>query len=120
MQVREVLPSFVKKGDKVYRFHSFLRVSYDHLYQGKWDVKAKLMNKYNESKPLLYQLTYPQLYFLYKITKYLKNKKILSQLNINSLRYRKKLKFPNNKINYYKKPEYYLYSKEYNERLKYL
>ena len=43
-----------------------VRVSYDHLFQGKWDVKAKLMNKYDKSKPLLYQLTYPQLYFFIK------------------------------------------------------
>ena len=107
-QVRDVLPSLIQKGDTVYRFHSFLRVSYDYLFQGKWNVKAKLMNKYDESKPLLYQLTYPQLYFLYKITKSLKNKKTLSLLNINSLKYRKKLKFPNNKINYYKNPEYYI------------
>ena len=109
-QVREVLPSLVKKGDTVYRFHSFLRVSYDHLFQGKWDVKAKLMNKYDKGSPLLYQLTYPQLYFLYKITKSLKNKKTLSMLNINSLRYRNKIKFPNNKINYNKHPEYYIYT----------
>ena len=113
--VREVLPSLFEKGDKVYRFHSFLRVSYDHLFQGKWNVKAKLMNKYDKNKPLLYQLTYPQLYFLYKIAKSLKNKKTLSQLNINSLKYRKKLKFPNNKINYYKNPEYYIYTKYDNE-----
>ena len=115
IQVRDVLPSLIQKGDKVYRFHSFLRVSYDYLFQGKWNVKAKLMNKYDESKPLLYQLTYPQLYFLYKITISLKNKKILSLLNINSLKYRKKLKFPNNKINYYKNPEYYIYTKYDNE-----
>ena len=114
-QVRDILPSLVEKGDKVYRFHSFLRVSYDHLFQGKWDVKAKLMNKYDKNKPLLYQLTYPQLYFLYKITKSLKNKKTLLQLNINSLKYRKKLNFPNNKINYYKNPEYYVYTKYDND-----
>jgi len=53
--------------------------------------------------------TYPQLYFLYKITKSLKNKKTLSQLNINSLKYCKKLKFSNNKINYHKNPEYYIW-----------
>ena len=114
-QVRYILPSLVEKGDKVYRFHSFLRVSYDHLFQGKWNVKAKLMNKYDKNKPLLYQLTYPQLYFLYKIIKSLKNKKILSLLNINSLKYRKKLKFPNNKIDYYINPEYYIYTEYYNE-----
>jgi len=109
-QVREVLPSLVKKGNRVYRFHSFLRISYDHLFQGVWNIKAKLMNKYDKNKPLLYQLTYPQLYFLFEITKSLKNKKTLSILNINSLRYRKKLKFPNNKINYNHNPEYYIYT----------
>jgi hypothetical protein len=114
-QVRKVLPSLVEKGDRVYRFHSFLRVSYDHLFQGKWDVKAKVMNKYDKNKPLLYQLTYPQLYYLYEITKSLKNKKILSILNVNSLRYRKKLKFPNNKIDYNKNPEYYVYNISYND-----
>ena len=108
--VREILPSLVEKGDTVFRFHSFLRISYDHLFQGKWDIKAKLMNKYEKNKPLIHQLTYPQLYYLYEIVKSLKNKKILSILNINSLRYRKKLKFPNKKINYNTNPEYYIYS----------
>lgn len=108
-QVRERLPSLVSKGDKVYRFHSFLRVSYDHLFQGKWDFKAKYMNVYDSSKPLLYQLTYPQLYFIYKITKSLENKKILSLLNTQSLRYRKKLKFPSKNINYKDNPECYIY-----------
>ena len=114
-QVREVLPSLVEKGDGVFRFHSFLRVSYDHLFQGKWDVKAMLMNKYEKNKPLIHQLTYPQLYYLYEITKTLKNKKILSILNINSLRYRKKLKFPNNLINYSKNQEYYIYNISEND-----
>ena len=110
-QVRVILPSLVKPGDTVFRFHSFLRVSYDHLFQGKWDVKAKLMNKYEKTKPLIHQLTYPQLYFLYEITKSLKNKKILLKLNINSLMYRKKLKFPIGTIDYNKNPEYYIYTK---------
>jgi hypothetical protein len=110
-QVRETLPKLVTKGDKVYRFHSFLRVSYDNLFQGKWDIKAKLMNKFNPKKPLLYQLTYPQLYFVYKITKSLENKKTLSLLNTQSLIYRKKLKFPNRKINYRNNSEYYIYTK---------
>ena len=98
-QVRKKLPSLVSKGDKVFRFHSFLRVSYDHLFQGKWDVKAKMMNKYNKNKPLLHQLTFPQLYYIYKISKSLENKKILSKLNIQSLMYRNKLKLhKNNKL----------------------
>ena len=68
------------------------------------------MNKYNKNKALIYQLTFPQLYYLYKITKSLENKKILSKLNIQSLRYRNKLKFPDNDINYRRNPEYYIYT----------
>ena len=109
-QVREVLPSMVAKGDTVYRFHSFLRVSYDNLFQGKWDMKAKMMNKFDKNKPLIEQLTYPQLYYVYKITKSIENKKILASLNIQSLKYRKKLKFPNSKINYKNNPEHYIYT----------
>jgi hypothetical protein len=109
-QVKQKLPSFVSKGDKVFRFHSFLRICYDHLFQGKWDVKAKMMNKYNKNKPLIYQLTFPQLYYIYKISKSLENKKILTKLNIQSLRYRNKLKFPDKNINYRDNPEYYIYT----------
>ena len=109
-QIKKNLPSLVSKGNKVFRFHSFLRVSYDHLFQGKWNVKAKMMNKYNKNKALIYQLTFPQLYYIYKISKSLENKKILSKLNVQSLRYRNKLKFPKNDINYRNNPEYYIYS----------
>ena len=108
-QVKEKLPSLVSKGDKVFRFHSFLRICYDHLFQGKWDIKAKMMNKYNKNKPLIYQLTFPQLYYIYKISKSLENKKILAKLNIQSLRYRNKLKFPDKNINYRDNLEYYIY-----------
>jgi hypothetical protein len=109
-QVRKRLPKMVAKGDKVYRFHSFLRVSYDTLFQGKWNIKAKMMNKFDKNKPLMEQLTYPQLYYAYEIAKLIENKKVLSLLNIESLKYRKKLKFPNNKINYKINPEYYIYT----------
>jgi len=109
-QVREVLPKMVAKGDTVYRFHSFLRVSYDNLFQGKWDVKAIMMNKFDKNRPLIEQLTFPQLYYVYKITKLIENKKTLALLNIQSLKYRKKLKFPNKKINYRTNPEYYIYT----------
>jgi len=120
-QVREILPilsisSPSSQGTKVYRFHSFLRVSYDTLFQGKWDVKAKMMNKYDKNKPLISQLTYPQLYYVYEITKSMENKKILELLNIQSLKYRKKLKFPNSKINYRNNPEYYIYTYKTNEK----
>jgi len=111
-QVRSTLPALVTKGDKVHRFHSFLRVTYDHLFQGKWDVKANMMNKYNKNEPLLYQLTFPQLYFVYEISKSLEDKEILNKLNVESLRYRKKLKFPIKNINYRKNPEYYIYTKK--------
>jgi len=109
-QVREILPKMVMKGDTVYRYHSFLRISYDHLFQGKWNIKAKLMNKFDKNKPLIYQLTYPQLYYVYEITKSIENKKTLALLNVQSLKYRNKLKFPNNKINYQTNPEYYVYT----------
>lgn len=120
-QVRVVLPKMAAKGDTrgssshgngltVYRFHSFLRVSYDNLFQGKWDVKAKMMNKFNKNRPLIEQLTFPQLYYVYKITKSIENKERLALLNIQSLKYRNKLKFPNKKINYRINPEYYIYT----------
>ena len=116
-QVREVLPKMVVKGDTVYRFHSFLRVSYDNLFQGKWDIKAKMMNKFDKNKPLIEQLTYPQLYYVYKIAKSLENKKTLALLNVKSLIYRKKLKFPNSKINYKNNPEYYIYTSNEKDAL---
>jgi hypothetical protein len=111
-QVRIKLPSMIAQGDKVRRFHSFLRVTYDHLFQGKWDIKAKMMNKYNKNEPLIHQLTFPQLFFVYQISKSLENKKTLSRLNTQSLRYRDKLKFPIKNINYRENPEYYIYSKK--------
>ncbi len=95
-RVKETLPILAKKnGWTVYRFHSFLRVSYDCLFQGKWDVKAKYMNVYNPSNPLINQLTYPQLYFLDIITKSLVETDILNKLNILSLMYRGKQKYKN-------------------------
>ena len=36
-------------------------------------------------------------------------------MNINSLRYRNKLKFPNNEIDYNKNQEYYIYTKSVND-----
>ena len=111
-QVRTKLPSMITQGDKVRRFHSFLRVTYDHLFQGKWDIKAKMMNKYNKNEPLIHQLTFPQLFFVYQISKSLENKKILSKLNTESLRYRDKLKFPIKNINYRENQEYYIYTKK--------
>jgi hypothetical protein len=70
------------------------------------------MNKYNKNEPLIHQLTFPQLFFVYQISKSLENKKILSKLNTESLRYRDKLKFPIKNINYRENPEYYIYTKK--------
>lgn len=95
-RVQEELPKLAKENHwTVYRFHSFLRVSYDCLFQGKWNVKAKYMNKYNPSKSLINQLTFPQLYFLNQITKSLTNTKTLTKLNIESLKYRNKQNYKN-------------------------
>ncbi len=95
-RVKEELPILAKEnGWNVYRFHSFLRVSYDCLFQGKWDEKAKYMNVYTPSIPLINQLTYPQLYFLNIITKSLEKNDTLKKLNILSLMYRKKQKYKN-------------------------
>lgn len=94
--VKEELPVLAKQnGWTVYRFHSFLRVSYDCLFQGKWDEKAKYMNKYDKSIPLINQLTYPQLYFVNTIAKSLSKPNVLNELNIKSLMYRNKQKYKN-------------------------
>lgn len=95
-RVKEELPVLAKQnGWTVYRFHSFLRVSYDWMFQGKWDVKAKYMNQYNPSEPLVNQLTFPQLYFVNQITKSLTNTETLKKLNIQSLKYRNKHPYTN-------------------------
>ncbi len=95
-RVKEELPELAKKnGWTVYRFHSFLRISYDCIFQGKWDVKAKFMNVYDKSVPLINQLTYPQLYFLNVITKSLDKTENVNKLNAYSLMYRNKQKYKN-------------------------
>lgn len=95
-RVKITLPALSQKYKlTVYRYHSFLRISYDCLFQGKWDIKAKLMNNYDSSQPLLHQLTFPQLYFLNIITKSLLNVDVLKKLNIESLKYRKKQQYKN-------------------------
>lgn len=96
IRVKEQLPKLASRnGWTVYRFHSFLRVSYDCLFQGKWNVKAKYMNKYNQSESLINQLTFPQLYFLNQITKSIMDTETLNKLNIESLKYRNKQKYKN-------------------------
>ena len=95
-RVKEELPKLAKEnGWTVYRFHSFLRVSYDCLFQGKWDIKAKYMNKYKSFEPLINQLTFPQLYFINLITKSLTDTETLNKLNVQSLQYRNKKIYKN-------------------------
>ena len=95
VNVKEELPKIYKnnKSVKVKRFHSFLRVSYDNLFKEKWNVYiTKHKNMFTSKKPLIYQLGYPQLVYIYNLTNKLKkNKELLIKLNYNSLKYRKKL-----------------------------
>lgn len=90
----------------------FVRICYDTLLRGAWQRKAKLINKYKSKYRLFDQLTFPHLYCMYEISKKLENPKILKELYVISLNYRKnlsKLGFPSSKINYRHKPEYYVY-----------
>lgn len=108
--VRDTLPKIASKnGYKVYRHHSFLRVIYDNLLGGKWDIVAKKMAYFDDKKSFINQLTYPQLYFSYEIGKTLKIKKNMERLNVLSLKYRKKLNFPDTRVDYRKSPYYYIY-----------
>lgn len=93
INVREKLPEISKKHKlKVRRFHSFLRICYDDLFQDKWDRKIKsYKNMFNPKKPLIGQLGYGHLLKVFETTKKLFNIKILNKLNNQSLKFRKKL-----------------------------
>ena len=92
--VKIKLPEFSKKNKlKVRRFHSFLRICYDNLFQDKWDRKIKSMPKmFDTKKPLIYQLGLAHLKDVYETSKLLFNLKIFEKLNNQSLKYRNKLK----------------------------
>ena len=93
LNVRVRLPKETKKFKvRVRRFHSFLRICYDNLFQEKWDKKIKsLPTMFNPKKPLIYQLGLGHLLEVYNISKSLFNKKKLIELNTKSLIFRKKI-----------------------------
>ena len=88
--VRNELPDIMKDKDvKVKRFHSFLRVSYDEMFQMKWDKYIKQYpNMFSPERPLIHQLGIAHLKKLDKIVKSIKKIKTLKELNQKSLEYR--------------------------------
>ena len=94
INVREKLPEFTKdkKNISVKRFHSFLRICYDHLFQGKWDKKIlEVPNMFNPKKPLINQLGYAHLLKVLDISNSLFDEKNILKLNYQSLKFRKKI-----------------------------
>ena len=94
INVKEKLPEFAKKHKlKVRRFHSFLRICYDNLFNDKWNNKIKsYSNMFKISKPLIYQLGYGHLLKILDISNSLFDLSIFEKLNNNSLKFRNKLK----------------------------
>ena len=93
--VKNVLPDEYQnnKSIKVKRFHSFLRIIYDNLFQDKWNRYIKqYKNMYDEKKPLIDQLSFIHLKKCYKLSKKLMNENKLVELNNNSLSWRGELK----------------------------
>ena len=92
--VRSKLPKLsIDNNLKVRRFHSFLRICYDNLFNDKWDRKIKEMkNMFNPNKPLINQLGLAHLLKVYELSNKLFNIKILNKLNKKSLKFRGKLK----------------------------
>ena len=93
INVKDKLPKFSKKNNlTVRRFHSFLRICYDNLFEDKWNRKIKQMkNMFNEKKPLINQLGLPHLYKILEISNKLFDIKNLNKLNKKSLKFRNKL-----------------------------
>ena len=78
---------------KVKRFHSFLRISYDMMFNGDWNEKIKGMtNMFNKNDPLLYQLGFGHLLFVKSISNKLLDSENLIKLNEKSLEFRNKKK----------------------------
>ena len=92
--VRIKLPKLSEKNKlNVRRFHSFLRICYDNLFNDKWDRKIKEMkNMFDPKKPLINQLGLAHLLKVYEISNSLFNLKKLNRLNNKSLKYRNKIK----------------------------
>lgn len=77
------------KEVKVKRFHSFLRIIYDNMFQEKWNnYIKKYKNMYNDKEPLINQLSFIYLHEAYNISNELFNKKKLVELNKKSLKWR--------------------------------
>ena len=91
--VKIKLPEFSKINKlRVRRYHSFLRICYDNLFQDKWDKKIKGMtNMFNPKKPLIHQLGLGHLKKVYEISNLLFDKNKLTILNNKSLKFRNKL-----------------------------
>ena len=92
--VRVKLPEFSKKNKlKTRRFHSFLRICYDNMFQGYWVDKIKIMkNMFDSNKPLINQLGYAHLIEVYNISESIFDLDNYYKLNNNSLKFRDKLK----------------------------
>jgi hypothetical protein len=93
INVKDKLPNKYKnnKRIKVKRFHSFLRIIYDNLFNEKWMRYIKqYKNMYNIKKPLIDQLSFIHLQKSVEISKVLFNENNLIKLNEKSLKMRGK------------------------------
>ena len=93
INVKDKLPNKYKnnKKIKVKRFHSFLRIIYDNLFNEKWMRYIKqYKNMYNTKKPLIDQLSFIHLQKSVEISKELFNENNLIKLNEKSLKMRGK------------------------------
>ncbi len=92
--VKEKLPIFSKKNNlKPRRFHSFLRICYDNLFQNKWNNVIKLYkNMFDPNKPLIHQLGYGHLLKVFDLSNELFNIKKFTKYNNKSLKFRNKIK----------------------------
>lgn len=90
--VKNILPDRYKndKSIKVKRFHSFLRIIYDNMFNQKWNrYISQYKNMYDDS-PLINQLSFIHLKESIKIGKKLLNKTNLIEMNLKSLKFRGK------------------------------
>ncbi len=91
INVKDKLPTVYKndKNVKVKRFHSFLRIVYDNMFQEKWDnYIKKYKNMYDPKKPLIHQLSFIHLQEAHTLSNLLFQPKKLNLMNNKSLIYR--------------------------------
>lgn len=94
LNVKNKLPLQYKKNKNisVKRFHSFLRIIYDNMFNEKWNnYIKKYKNMYNEKKPIIHQLSFVHLKEAIEISKKLENPNNLIKYNEKSLFFRNKL-----------------------------